>query len=72
MKNKYKYQDIAEYLEANGQKEAADQLRAGFAERERGVCQKDARFPKGKVEPPDYIHKNRTNVVVLLGDGDVL
>ena len=50
-KNKYKYQDIAEYLEKNGQKEAAEQLRAGFAERERGVCQKTVDFLKEKWKP---------------------
>ena len=31
---------------------------------------KDGGFPKGKVETPEYIHENRTNVVVLRGDGD--
>ena len=50
-KNTYKYQDIAEYLEKNGQKEAAEQLRAGFAERERGVCQKTVDFLKEKWKP---------------------
>ena len=34
-KNHYNYNDIAEYLEANGQKEAADRLRAEFASRDK-------------------------------------
>ena len=51
MKNKYNYNDIAEYLEANGQKEAADRLRAEFASRERGLCRKALDFLKEKWEP---------------------
>jgi hypothetical protein len=34
-KKHYNYNDVAEYLEANGQKEAADRLRAEFSSKER-------------------------------------
>ena len=50
-KKHYNYNDIAEYLEANGQKEAADRLRAEFACRERGLCRKIMNYLKEKWNP---------------------
>lgn len=52
-KKHYNYTDIAEFLEANGQKEAADRLRTEFSYRERGLCRKAVDFLKEKWEPLD-------------------